>query len=95
MSSEARLTQIIDNRIAVAERWHGLTTDEEIVDFLDRDPDLDALLLDTREGQAFLIRLVIEQVVAGVNLDKIRKRVGDEIVDAIIAIERRLRGGEA
>ncbi len=89
-----KLTEIVNRRIDVAQRWFGMTAINDIAAFVARNRDVEAFLanpvidrLVTRHARL----MVIEEIVDGRNIEQHRQRFGNEFVDRIVATSERLR----
>jgi hypothetical protein len=90
----SRIGRAIENRIQVAQRWFGLGGEDDIVAFVQRDPDVQELANAdadrlVRQG----LESVIEDLAANRNIEEHRRAMGDKFVDEVLA-ELRTEGLE-
>jgi hypothetical protein len=91
-----KLNKMIENRVDVARRWHGIKDVEIGRRFVANDADIQSYLKANRQVAEALVDEALErwfaEIIDGVNIAKHRERFGDELVDRILASSAKLGG---
>jgi hypothetical protein len=94
----AKLARMIEHRADVARRWFGIKDKAATLQFIDDDPDVWTYLAANPQVEKALFKYsmmrVIGEINNGVNIAEHRARLGDEIVDRILATGAKLRGDQ-
>lgn len=91
MSNIDKFKRIVENRVRTAMCWHGLSDVDDIADFVASDADVDALFDDDAALQAAAEKHLIQKIIEGRDLDRIRKALGDDFVDTVLALAVKAR----
>jgi hypothetical protein len=88
---DTALEKIVKNRVEVARKWHGLTDDEAIVQFVAKHPDLN-----TPEAKAAVLDDVVRSIITAddAQLAELAGIYGVERVNAILAEWREYQTGD-
>jgi hypothetical protein len=88
------LDTMLDNRIRVARRWHGLKRTDDIADFVVEQTDLiEAVKADAELFKDTWQRMIKDVITADASrLRKLRRMFGNELVDKILELRDQARG---
>lgn len=84
---KTKIENTVRNLIRVAQRWHGLDSQNAIKDFVVNHEDARALANDPAVQDTvikFIIGQIYEQIIDGRDLDLVRKEFGDRLVGVVI-----------